>query len=335
MTNAPTVLVHVGENFRTRKQGGRHTWILDMNPSTTTIDGMGQGQSFTDPAGGLTFRVDTLTPQAATISVENAADTTENTCIDGSVLTGPPPTDCTTSGSGVGGATGSGGATGAGGATGTAGGTGSGGPQVVSLTLIDADKDVDLFTLSEGQVLDLRTLPANLTLRADTEPASVGSVAFEMDGASVRLENAAPYSFAGDDGPAAYRPWELVAGKYSVTASPFTAASGSGIKGTALTRSFTLSNGDALGGGTGDGTNGASGSDAGGAPNTGGSTPSLGGGRANPSGGKGPALQQPSHTVEGECTCRVIGQTTKPAAVRWLAALALFAFASRRRRSRA
>ena len=65
---APVVLVRVAEDFRSRKERGRHTWILDMDPTTRTIDGLAVGKSFTDPAGGVTFQE--VGPSAITKGLE-------------------------------------------------------------------------------------------------------------------------------------------------------------------------------------------------------------------------------------------------------------------------
>jgi hypothetical protein len=125
-TSYPTILVHVGPDYRPRTQDGRHTWILDMVPSTTgtnSFDGMAQGQTFTDPAGGVSFRVDSLSASSASITV-TVPTNSANTCAGGGNLTAPGPATCTSSG--MGGMGGMGGMAGAGG-RGGAGGGGTGG----------------------------------------------------------------------------------------------------------------------------------------------------------------------------------------------------------------
>ncbi|MCB2380503.1 lamin tail domain-containing protein, partial [Hymenobacter sp. BT635] len=57
------------------------------------------------------------------------------------------------------------------------------GPGVATFTLINADTEQDLLTLSAGAVLNLATLPTrNLNIRANTSPATVGSVVFALSG---------------------------------------------------------------------------------------------------------------------------------------------------------
>jgi hypothetical protein len=97
---------------------------LDMVPSSNPLNGMTAGQSFTDPAGGVTFSVTSLTPQVAVVDVMLTAAAMPNTCMDGTQLAGSGPATCTGGGTGAGG---SGGSTGTGGATGTAGAGGRGG----------------------------------------------------------------------------------------------------------------------------------------------------------------------------------------------------------------
>src|SRR5688572_32369018 len=69
---------------------------------------------------------------------------------------------------------------------------------VTSFSLINADTDVPIRTLVNGDVLNYSTLPTrNLNIRANTSPATVGSVVFFLDGVR-KVENYAPYSYAGE-----------------------------------------------------------------------------------------------------------------------------------------
>ena len=67
---APTVQVRVSGDVRMRTQRGFHTWVLDMNPATTAIDGLAAGGSFTDPAGNIKITVESLDAQKASVKVE-------------------------------------------------------------------------------------------------------------------------------------------------------------------------------------------------------------------------------------------------------------------------
>jgi MYXO-CTERM domain-containing protein len=251
---APTVLVHVAEDFRARTDRGRHTWILDMDPTTTrTIDGMGAGMTFTDPAGGVSFTVNSVSADGASITV-NVPGSTGATCLDGTTYDPNVQRACigisTGSGgsTGTGGAAGTGGGAGAGGAPSTGGATGTGGsgvalPRMEAYTLINSDSDSEIFLMQDGMYLDLDTLPPNLTMRADPSPSVVGSVAFQLDGAAVRVESISPYSLSSDNGQGDFAPWTLGLGTHTVTGTPYTAANAGGQAGEALTITFTLGRG--------------------------------------------------------------------------------------------
>lgn len=120
--------------------------------------------------------------------------------------------------------------------------------EVTSFTLIDADSDQPIAgfdPLPEGAVLNLATLPTqNLNLRANTSPATVGSVRFALDGNSnFRTESTAPYALAGDSN-GDYHAWTPGNGSHTLTATPYSDASASGTEGTPLTLTFTVGDGD-------------------------------------------------------------------------------------------
>ena len=48
----PAVFVNVANDIAPSNRTSYHSFLLDMNPSTTTFDGMTVGQTFMDPAGG-------------------------------------------------------------------------------------------------------------------------------------------------------------------------------------------------------------------------------------------------------------------------------------------
>lgn len=113
--------------------------------------------------------------------------------------------------------------------------------RVAGFTLIDADRDVPLEPLSEGMTIRLVALPTrHLNIRADTWPATVGSVRFGLDAQSAfATESGAPYAPAGDQG-GDYRPWTPAAGAHALTATPYTGSSATGSAGLGLTVHFTV-----------------------------------------------------------------------------------------------
>ncbi|RAJ92155.1 putative secreted protein (Por secretion system target) [Larkinella arboricola] len=115
---------------------------------------------------------------------------------------------------------------------------------VTGFELIHTTSGQVLRTLSEGELINLATLPTDqLTIRATTSPGAVGSVVFSLSGnmTYTRTESAAPYSLFGDD-QGNYRRWTLKPGSYLLTATPYLGAAGADLSGTPLTLSFQIVN---------------------------------------------------------------------------------------------
>ena len=125
------VYVHVAPDIPATSKTGPRTFLLDMNPSTSAFDPMTAGQTFNDPAAGLSFTVDSFDATKATIRVEITGGSGANTCVDNSTLVGSGPDSCGapttgTGGAGGGGTGGSSGGAGSGGRGGSAGGSAAG-----------------------------------------------------------------------------------------------------------------------------------------------------------------------------------------------------------------
>lgn len=115
---------------------------------------------------------------------------------------------------------------------------------VTSFTLVNADSDTDIQTINNGDTINLATLTTmNLNIRANTNPAVVGSVQLELSGAEAKLktENAAPYALFTDNA-GDYAAWVPVGGNYNLTATPYSGGSLTGFKGTPMAISFTVIN---------------------------------------------------------------------------------------------
>ena len=115
---------------------------------------------------------------------------------------------------------------------------------MTSLSLINADTNQPISgydPLPSGTTLDLATLPTrNLNIRANTSPATVGSVRFALDGNSnYRTETAPPYALAGDSS-GDFWPWTPSVGSHTVTVTPYSGAGATGTAGMPLTISFTV-----------------------------------------------------------------------------------------------
>src|SRR5262249_11826311 len=128
MGMTPQVLLHataVPPTSTTTFQ--KKTWILFTTPSNKNQFGMTAGQSFSDPAGGLTITVSVFDSEKATVDVKIDNGTGDPSCLDGITLVPFGSTTC--SGSVVttdGGVTWDAGGMGTGGRS-DAGGPGSGG----------------------------------------------------------------------------------------------------------------------------------------------------------------------------------------------------------------
>jgi hypothetical protein len=120
-----------------------------------------------------------------------------------------------------------------------------GSQKVVSFTLINADNEQAIQTLTSGSTLNLATLPTkNLNIRANTSPTTVGSVVFNLSGTQTKTvtESKAPYALYGDNNYGDYYAWTPAVGSYTLKGTPYTASGGGGTAGTSLTVSFTVTN---------------------------------------------------------------------------------------------
>jgi MYXO-CTERM domain-containing protein len=122
----PGVYVHVAGDVPGPSSNGPRTFLLDMVPSSQAFNPMTAGQMYSDPAGGVSFTVNSFDANSASVTV-TVSTTGGNTCIGGGALQGTGPTTCGSGGmGGMGGMGGAGGA-GAGGKAGAGGAGGKGG----------------------------------------------------------------------------------------------------------------------------------------------------------------------------------------------------------------
>jgi hypothetical protein len=100
-TLTPQVQIRVSGDIRLRTQGGINTWLLDMNPATTTVfEGLGAEGSFTDPDGSIKITVQSVSATQATVRVDiRGGIGGAPTCLDGTPLKlpGPGPESCAAS----------------------------------------------------------------------------------------------------------------------------------------------------------------------------------------------------------------------------------------------
>ena len=111
---------------------------------------------------------------------------------------------------------------------------------VSSLTLVDADTSQPISQYNpivNGATINRATLPTqNLTIQANTSPATVGSVAFDLvDSGYLNTVNTAPYDLCGT-APCS----NLGVGLHSLNTTPYTGPNGSGGAGKAMSISFSV-----------------------------------------------------------------------------------------------
>ena len=106
--------------------------------------------------------------------------------------------------------------------------------KVIGFTLINADNDLDIADIRDGDVINLAELPSrNINIIAkihpDSLPLEIGSIVFKLNGYKT-IENTIPYSLKGDD-LGNYNAWTPDEGDYELVATPFTEAYGKGTPG--------------------------------------------------------------------------------------------------------
>jgi MYXO-CTERM domain-containing protein len=90
----PVVMVRLAAPLSQMRGGAKMTWIIDTNPATTALDGLHLGESFTDPAGGVSFKVEAISAAGASIKVDIAATGGATTCLDGTPFSAPGLASC-------------------------------------------------------------------------------------------------------------------------------------------------------------------------------------------------------------------------------------------------
>ena len=117
---------------------------------------------------------------------------------------------------------------------------------VISYTLVDAENDVDLMTLTEGIEIDIATLPSNhLSIRANTGEGDE-SVSMTLSGpiSQTRVENIEPYALLGDRFKSMdernYIGVDFPLGDYKIEATPYTSDFASGTAGSVYVVNFKI-----------------------------------------------------------------------------------------------
>ncbi|MGD0524600.1 MAG: hypothetical protein ABSE49_05635 [Polyangiaceae bacterium] len=98
-----------------------------------------------------------------------------------------------------------------------------------------------------GATINLGKVGSALSVRANTVPAAVGSVAFALDATYTHTENTAPYTLCSDNGAGVVTSCAsiLTVGAHTLKATPYSAADLGGTAGTPFTVAFTIVDTDA------------------------------------------------------------------------------------------
>jgi len=114
---------------------------------------------------------------------------------------------------------------------------------VTSLTLVNADTDKDIMTLTNGAVIDYSKIGTkNINVRANTVNGFAGSVQFKLNGTVVTTESYAPLTMFGDAGTD-YKPGTFPEGTHKLTVVDYSGANGQGTVGGTTELSITVTNG--------------------------------------------------------------------------------------------
>ena len=115
-------------------------------------------------------------------------------------------------------------------------------PALSRFLLIDADTDLPIGELSDGDEINLAELPTrNINVKAEFAGGGVGSVRFGLDAASnFRVENADPFALFGDQAGGNYRPGTFSVGGHTLRARAFSRDDAQGAAGPQAEISFTV-----------------------------------------------------------------------------------------------
>jgi hypothetical protein len=122
-------------------------------------------------------------------------------------------------------------------------------PSITSLILVNAETNKDIKPLQDGMGVNLAELNTNkLTIRAETSPQIIGSIAYSLIGAGGfdYTDNTLPYTLRGEANGQTIA-WSATPGKYTVRATAYSKANSLGTPSVIHQLNFTISNSNAAG----------------------------------------------------------------------------------------
>ena len=115
-------------------------------------------------------------------------------------------------------------------------------PKITHVKLVDADTGVITSSLNNGMTLNLANTP-RISVQA-LVGEGVGSVRFQVDGKTFRIENSAPYMINGDDNDTGLpHAWTPSVGQHVLRITPYSGAGASGVMGAARVLTINVTNG--------------------------------------------------------------------------------------------
>ncbi|MEO1655107.1 MAG: T9SS type A sorting domain-containing protein, partial [Bacteroidota bacterium] len=122
-------------------------------------------------------------------------------------------------------------------------------PRITGFTLVNPFTNEDIGPLLDGDQLDLARLPSRVNIRANTEPAEIGSVVFKLDNSTWEYkETIPPYALFGNSTqfPNSYLGGRFSVREYTMQATPFTRFFGKGEAGERVEIRFEVIDSEAL-----------------------------------------------------------------------------------------
>jgi hypothetical protein len=117
-------------------------------------------------------------------------------------------------------------------------------------TIIEGSPVTNFDPIPPGATINLAHVGSALSIRANTVPVLVGSVAFALDATYTHTETATPYFLCSDNGAGVITSCAtiLTVGAHTLTATPYSGAALTGDAGAPITLSFTIVDIDGGGG---------------------------------------------------------------------------------------
>jgi hypothetical protein len=113
-------------------------------------------------------------------------------------------------------------------------------PVVTDLILFSSDSGQQVGSIADGETIDLTLLfTRRLNVQATTT-GTAGSVRFDYDGATYRIENSAPFTLAGESAGPIFNAFPFTVGTHVITATPFSGTNATGLIGTSRTVHLTV-----------------------------------------------------------------------------------------------